>query len=116
MNMVRMIYVSRPSPKIGLNELQAILESARTNNQKLGVTGILCYDPEYFLQWLEGPREGVNEIYRRISRDGRHSGLTLIDFREISARRFGNWSMAYLMADEIDPGIFFRFSPATTSG
>lgn len=110
MSMVRLIYVSELSRNIKRADLQQILQSSRKNNPKLGITGILCYDPQYFLQWLEGPRDTVNNLYVILCKDPRHTKLTILEYSEISAREFGQWNMAYFSTFDSDENILKKYS------
>jgi hypothetical protein len=88
----RLIYTSRRNKKIELNTSN-LLGVSRKNNALAGVTGILFFDGNHFVQALEGPREGVEEVYRRIAADDRHYDLLLISRANIKSRRFSQWSM-----------------------
>jgi len=110
MNIVRLSYISRLSRDTGPDALGRIMETSRRNNKPLGVTGALCYSPRGFLQILEGPPEPVNELFRRIVKDKRHSHVTLLEYVRIPYRDFENWSMAYIRADEIAQGLLRKFS------
>lgn len=106
--LVRLIYASRMTRTCQPKDIEAILAVSRKNNKRMGVTGALCYSPRGFLQCLEGPRESVNELYRRIVQDTRNVGVTLISYGPIRRRRFADWTMAYMRADEVDRAILAR--------
>lgn len=114
MNMVRLIYVSRFSKGVGPNDLQAILSISRNNNLEKGITGMLCYDPHYFLQCLEGPRHAINQLYGKIIADPRHEEVTLLEYSDIHQRVFENWSMAYIRSDILTEHIMLKYSPTST--
>lgn len=108
----RLIYVSRaPSPRPP--DIKDILASSRRNNPSLEVTGALCFLNGVYLQYLEGERETVRELYRVIERDGRHFMPAIIDQRPIDQRVFPRWSMALLTWSEESKAIFRRFSPGS---
>lgn len=111
MHMVQLIYVSRLAPKCEIESLQYILEVSRVNNPKHGITGLLCYDPEFFLQWLEGPRDAVNAIYKNIVGDARHQDVQIICYADITERAFESWSMAYISANEINSRLVMQYCP-----
>jgi len=121
MNLVRLIYCSRFAPGLGASELQAIVSESRKNNPARGITGVLCYGPGVFLQCLEGSREAVNDLYVRIARDPRNRDVTLLEYDDIAERVFGEWSMAYVRAEDLSdgPAGFFgdrrRFDPFALS-
>ncbi len=121
MNLVRLIYCSRFAPDLGSAALQAIVSESRKNNPAHGITGVLCYGPGVFLQCLEGPREAVNRLYVKIAQDLRNRDVTLLEYDDIAERVFGQWSMAYVRAEDLSegPAGFFgdrqRFDPFTFS-
>lgn len=110
MNIVRLMYASRLSRDCNPDALGKIMTASRHNNRKLGVTGALCYSPRGFLQILEGPADIVNELYRRIVQDRRHSAVTLLEYVPIPHRDFEHWSMAYVRTDEITRALLQKFS------
>jgi hypothetical protein len=110
MSMVRLIYVSHFNGSANPNDIQDILAISRKNNEKRGLTGALCYDPDYFLQCLEGPRDHVNALYKQILCDERHQEVTLLEYCDIHERRFEKWSMAYARIDELTESIILKYS------
>lgn len=110
MNMVRMIYASQLAAHAGPRDIQDILETAQSNNPGKGITGALCYDDSFFLQCVEGPREAINGLYKKILTDPRATGVTLLEYSDIHERIFASWSMAYVKADELTEQIIMRFS------
>ncbi len=121
MSLVRLIYCSRFSKEMDAQQLQAILDVSRANNPARQITGILCYGPGVFLQCLEGPRDAVNDLYGKIIRDPRNKDVTLLEYDDIAERVFGEWSMAYVRAEDLSggPAGFFgapeRFDPYSLS-
>lgn len=89
----RLIYYSKAKPGIGFQQLKQILTVAQDRNRRSGITGALLFGEGMFLQVLEGTREVLSETFFRISRDFRHSEITLIEMVEIEARDFGAWTM-----------------------
>lgn len=73
----------------------AILAQSRRNNAAARVTGLLFFDGKRFLQALEGEEAAVDATFRRIQQDDRHYALVILSNREIAAREFGEWAMAY---------------------
>lgn len=112
MSLVRLIYASRFSEDLDARQLQAILDVSRANNPAREITGILCYGPGMFLQCLEGPRAAVNELYGKIIRDPRNKEVTLLEYDDIAERVFGEWSMAYVRAEDLSGGPVAFFGPA----
>ena len=81
-----------------MNDLEDILEHARSSNAKKGITGALVYVDGVFLQILEGDTEVVKELMKKISRDVRHETVTVLKQGEIPAPTFSDWRMAYISA------------------
>ena len=121
MHMVRLVYVSRMTEECDTEALQKVLKISRSNNTAREITGILCYDPAFFMQCLEGPREAVNQLYSEIQRDPRHKDVVLLEYREVADRKFADWSMAFVAAGDISPQTFEtyggkgKFDPYTLS-
>ncbi len=113
MTLVRLLFTSRSTPDCNLDDIRGILEVAREKNMKRGISGILFYDPKYFIQWLEGPRRSVNALYADILKDSRHQDVTILDYQEVDARSFGKWSVAYVSARKTDQSILFKYSSGT---
>jgi len=72
------------------------LARAKARNRGLGVTGMLLYSDNQFFQWLEGPPEGVTQIWDSIRQDPRHGHIELIDHHTRSLRLFGDWDMKFV--------------------
>ncbi len=86
--LMRLIYCSARDNSVRL-DLQNLLSKAVANNQELGVTGLLWYDGNNFVQALEGHRRAVNEVYsKNIAGDPRHHSLVLISCEDIEQRLF----------------------------
>lgn len=108
--LVRCLYVSRCAGPIGPDVLDPILQHSRANNPKHGITGLLCYRDDIFVQVLEGGRDAVCELFNAIVRDGRHKDVRLLVFEEIEERRFSNWGMGRVKVETINPGLLLKYS------
>ena len=109
--MYRLIYASKPNVDVSPELMKGIIKTAESNNEKRGVTGILFYNFEYFLQCLEGSREQVNSIFSRICKDDRHKNVEIILAKDVDARIFGRWNMALSSMTEINTYNYFKFFP-----
>jgi hypothetical protein len=90
---LRLIYFSTARLGLGSADLENILSRAVAHNLAHGVTGILLFNGLNFLQVLEGPRRTVEELYKKIAQDPRHTGVTLIKTEEIDALSYPEWGM-----------------------
>jgi hypothetical protein len=108
--LVRLMYASRALPEVNQDELIAILRKSKMNNPGLGVTGVLCFSEGIFLQALEGGRSAVNLLYNRIASDKRHTQVELLNYTEISERRFAGWSMGQVNIARLNPALLLKYS------
>lgn len=108
--LVRLIYASRSCQPIKSELIRQILDAAHQHNAEHGITGVLCYGDDVFVQALEGGRAEVNALYQRISRDARHRELTLLSYEEIDQREFACWSMAQAPLDKKNAALLLRHS------
>ncbi|WP_425667412.1 BLUF domain-containing protein [Vibrio tubiashii] len=109
MELNKLIYVSTVSDAFSLSSVDEILVAAQRNNGEKGITGILYYNHKYCMQYLEGDKQEVELIYKRILEDNRHYNVLLLDKSALDERRFGCWSMAYLLQSEILRTLNFYF-------
>jgi Sensors of blue-light using FAD len=108
--LVRLLYVSRLSDPTKPEHIDAILATSRTHNPASGITGILCYGGGIFLQAIEGGRGAVSELYNHISKDTRHKDVVLLDYEEITERRFGGWTMGQVNLAKLNTSIVLKYS------
>ena len=73
----------------------AILEQSRRNNAQFGITGVLLYVRGSIIQVLEGEKEPLEALYKRIEQDQRHKNISRVLNRPITERLFSQWSMGY---------------------
>ena len=103
--MHQLVYISTARHEIAANVLREILATSRTNNARVGVSGLLVAGGNRFLQVLEGPLEAVSETYKRIEQDQRHFAFVVLTSRSVSARAFGDWSMAFKQGSASDGSL-----------
>jgi len=94
-----LVYVSSAVRLLNPGEIQYLLERARERNREYGVTGVLLYIGGNFMQYIEGPKDNLDVIYKIILEDEQHTGIILISREAIEQRQFGEWSMAYHTKD-----------------
>ena len=93
--MHQLVYISTSRSEISPDLLREILAVSQRNNARVGVTGLLVCGGNRFLQVLEGPVAAVCDTYERIQQDQRHFATVVLTSRRVSARAFGEWSMAF---------------------
>lgn len=103
MVLCRLIYASEAKAGLAYPELKDIMEKSEKNNTPVGISGMLCFGNEKFLQILEGERQVVSQTYERILKDERHHNSQIIEFLEIDHRLFTSWSMKVVQMGEQFP-------------
>jgi hypothetical protein len=109
--LVRLLYASKARDIITDEMLTSILSQSRKNNPESGVTGVLCVGHgNVFIQVLEGGREEVNQLYGKVLRDERHTEVTLLEYAEISERKFSSWRMGRVDLNKVNTAIVLKYS------
>lgn len=109
--LVRCLYASRIRAEVNAAFMDAILETSRRNNAAAGVTGLLCFTSDVFVQVLEGGRSEVSRLLARIMNDERHDDVTLLVYEEIQERAFNGWTMGKVNLATLNPGLVLKYSP-----
>jgi hypothetical protein len=98
--MNRIVYCSQATTDFSPEELVELLELARHKNEPSGLTGMLLYSSQSFLQMLEGAHAALEQTYARIEADDRHANLRLLMNVDISERLFPDWTMGFEHVDD----------------
>ncbi|WP_299068694.1 BLUF domain-containing protein [uncultured Psychrobacter sp.] len=108
--LVSMTYASRANPDVSAKDFNEILQQANENNAANGITGMLVFNKDYFLQTIEGPRAQINRLLYSLIADTRHHDLQVIETREIRHRDWAKWSMNYASPTETNAAIYLKYS------
>ncbi|WP_087024816.1 BLUF domain-containing protein [Thaumasiovibrio subtropicus] len=101
----RIVYISKSQVRFSQRELDMMLVEFRKKNQAEGISGVLLYSGETFIQLFEGEATSVARLWLRIKADCRHEEIVLLE-RSVSQKRiFGGWAMG-----------FVRVSPQVSEG
>lgn len=95
--MRRLIYASRWTAAVRDDPhhvLQQVVCRSMARNRLQDVTGFLISHNGVFLQALEGPDAQVEDIFRKIVGDHRHTDVMVLTDSPAEARAFRGWSMA----------------------
>lgn len=94
--MKSILYVSKTSfgSRAAQQEVNCIVDCARSRNRANEVTGMLVYTGDHFAQLLEGSEESVELIMTSIRNDPRHHSISEHS-SPIEKRSFGAWSLGY---------------------
>ena len=94
--MYELIYISTAKPDIKQSDIESILSTARNFNAKNNLSGCLIFHNNHFLQLLEGDKEIVSSLYKKIIKDDRHSDIKLLNESIKAIRSFSEWKMAFI--------------------
>lgn len=89
----RILYTSKASHVMGTLAIFRLLTESRIKNQKFEITGHLLFDENHFLQCFEGPAQNVDNLWLCVKRDYRHYNVELMLNKEVTQRKFSDWSM-----------------------
>ncbi|WP_321309168.1 BLUF domain-containing protein [Marinifilum fragile] len=94
-NLIHIVYVSFSRNQLSELELDELLSEIRPKNLATGITGLLLYNDEIFIQVIEGESDTIHDLYDRLQKDKRHTNIVKILEERIDQRSFPNWSMGY---------------------
>ena len=93
--MIQITYLSSATRAMSQGDLEDILKTARENNARLGITGMLLYGNKTFIQILEGEEGVVDELVKTIKRDPRHTNVQIVKKKPIDQHEYADWSMGF---------------------
>ena len=113
--MRRILYCSQATQDVSPEELVALLELSRRNNETAGLSGMLLYCSQSFLQVLDGEPAAITQTFGRILADPRHSNLRILMDAEVPTPMFPDWTMGFEhVDDEVLADDLAGFTAATT--
>ena len=112
--LVQCLYASRAVAPLQATILESIVGASREKNPARGITGLLCFSGDIFIQVLEGGRDEVCELFNTIVRDRRHDTVRLLTFEEIRQRKFGAWTMGHVDLTRVNPSLLLKYHEKAT--
>lgn len=106
-----LIYTSIAIEEMDQKGLEDILFTANNTNKELDITGMLVYHNRTFIQLLEGDKTKVEELYKKIIKDKRHTSAEIFWQDSIKQRSFANWSMAFSTLHSLPEDLKENYSP-----
>ncbi len=95
-----LVYVSQVLPGLTVSEIDALVKDASEHNQIAGVTGVLLTDGLQFLQYIEGPEDGLALAYSRILNSTSHTEIMELGRARGGSRRFPYWSIRWIAVEQ----------------
>ena len=106
-------YVSDAIDGIETSDIDQILRAAMGFNKVAGVTGVLMFDGRCFLQYFEGPEDGVDSVFQRVFNARIHTNLRELARGLVETRHFPCWTMA---SAAVEPDALARIVEAPWQG
>lgn len=97
-SLIRLIYISDMNTT-GDSVFKHIQHHSEFFNKSNGITGFLCNNQAHFFQCLEGTKDAVLFLMRRIFKDANHKDVDVIFTKQISDYSFSDWRMHSLNLD-----------------
>lgn len=95
-----LVYCSEAVPGLTVNQIDDLTRDAAAHNLIAGVTGVLLSDGRQFLQYIEGPEDGMELTYFRIMNSRSHREIVELGHSRGRVRRFPYWSMRWIPVEE----------------
>ncbi|NID12900.1 BLUF domain-containing protein [Fibrivirga algicola] len=88
-------YFSTAAESTTDQDILDIVEFSRKKNARLNITGVLLYINGSIVQVLEGQQLAVEDVYKSIKADPRHTNVRTAINQPIARRLFSHWYMGY---------------------
>lgn len=98
---IQLIYRSRALCSFDSKDLMHFASRLEGRNRLLEISGLLLFDGRYFLQLLEGEEVVIDNLYKKIGRDSRHTDLVLLLRDPIPHTHFCNFQMSAMDVREL---------------
>ncbi len=105
------LYTSQLSEQAGPSVVGAITKTARANNGRCGICGLLIFDGVRFAQMLQGPATAIDALLAKLRADRRHIDMAmLVSAERECVPRFAGWDLGLLMLDDAEPDGIVRLA------
>lgn len=101
-DLVLLAYASKINPDCSSSAVKLntttthILGEANKNNHNKHLTGALYYGHQHFFQCIEGPKDTVSQLFKKIKLDTRHQQVECLMHKPIEERLFASWHMKFV--------------------
>lgn len=102
MELQAIAYVSKAAKNLSVKDLNGVIQRADVFNKLAGVTGLLLFDGARFLQYFEGPEEGMETVYSRILDSSFHTEIVELARAPVGRRRTPYLSMRWTLVDRYE--------------
>ena len=91
---MRHIFYCSRSAGMTKAEFDVLVERAVCKNHDRGIRGTIAWKGGLITQIIEGPADVVDDLYRTIRADRRHTGVVLLTRADITASQFHDFGLA----------------------
>jgi len=88
-------YVSSSTPNLKSEDLEQLFSRTKRNNLKSNISGILIFNSGNFLQIMEGEQKNISKLYKKISKDKKHTNLIKLIEMPLSERLFADYETGF---------------------
>jgi len=96
-----LVYLSKEKYPFTEGGIQVLAQKSARKNAALHISGYLAYKEGLFVQYLEGPKNNLNDLFHVIRADSRHQIFKEIRIGELGKRHFKGWDMRHLEYKEL---------------
>lgn len=107
--MHHIMYISTATVTVNEATLKEMLVIYRRNNLRNGITGLLLYSGDQYVQLIEGEEEAVHQLFSKIENDPLHKNLLKLADGPIQQRLFHEWSMGFKTVRKEDFSCFSSY-------
>lgn len=97
-----LIYVSYGQIDDSDTSIVELLKTSRRNNSEKNITGLLLFANNRFIQILEGTKEEVTRLFKKIENDPRHKDPLVLLEGTLSSRNFDQWDMGFQKISDVE--------------
>lgn len=101
---IRAVAYASESPDTDPLKVDQIVADAAAFNLQAGVTGVLLFDDTRFLQYIEGPEDGLGIALQRVYGATSHENVIELNRGRVGRRQFPFWSMHWIRVDQMELG------------
>lgn len=106
MTCFQLIFTSDATVEVTDQLLLDILLKADKNNRAKGISGLLLYSQNRFIQLIEArQKQTVEAQFAKISKDARHTHVEVLLRQESNELQMAAWAMGFSMIGKEDPAI-----------
>ena len=91
-------------------DIKHLMDYVKTQNNQLGITGILIYAEGNFFQILEGEQDAILSLFKKIKKDPRHYNIIKMLDKEIYNNAFSEYHSSFtVIADQYSHDELHQF-------